>query len=514
MDYTAQGHTVGLAARMQQNAAAGRIYLTAHTAALVADVFALEPVGKVRLKGVREAVKTFALAGTGPARSRIEASRARGFSRFVGRAAEVAALDRALERAASGEGRVVAVLGSPGVGKSRLCHDAVERWRARGIATAVAHCPAHGRTLSFAVLRDLLRSFFGISEGERPAVSRKQVRAHLKKLRSAGADDHALVLNFLGLAHPKDELPALSPAARRERLFALACGLVQARSAREPTVLALDDVQWIDAESEIFLARLVDAVGFTRTLLLLNARPEYAAPWMNASYYEPLELSPLSADASDSLLRDLVGGDPALADLCALVNARAAGNPLFAEEIVQSLVDEGALARERVGMRLVRDVTEIRLPATVQSLLAARIDSLPAGAKLVLQVAAVIGKQFSEPVLRLALGDAAAELADALRTLERADLIHAADSPGWAFRHPLTHEVAYAVQLQETRSARHELVARALQTVYEDRLGEHADLLAHHWDAAGKRSEARRWQRLAALRVTNIQLRRPGQMKR
>jgi len=514
MDYTAQGHTVGLAARMQQNAAAGRVHLTAHTAALVGDFFALEPVGKVRVKGVREAVRTFALAGAGPARSRIEASRARGFSRFVGRADEVRALDAALERAESGDGRVVAVLGSPGVGKSRLCHDAVERWRARGVATAVAHCPAHGRTLPFAVLRDLLRSFLGISEGERPAVSRKQVRAHLKKLRSAGADDHALVLSFLGLASPHDELPALAPAARRERLFALACGLVQAQSAREPTVLALDDVQWIDAESEAFLARLVDAVGFTRTLLLLNARPEYAAPWMKTSYCETLELAPLSPDASDSLLRDLVGDDPALADLCALVNARAAGNPLFAEEIVQSLLEQGALARERAGMRLVRDVGEIRLPATVQSLLAARIDSLPGAAKVALQMAAVIGKRFQEPVLRLALGDAAADLDEALRSLQRADLVRTDEPSSWAFKHPLTHEVAYGVQLQETRSARHEVVARALQAVYEDRLGEHADLLAHHWDAAGRRSEAHRWRRLAALRVTKIQLRRPAAPKR
>ena len=510
MDYTAQGHTVGLAARMQQNAAAGRTYLTGHTAALVEEYFELEPIGKVRVKGVREAVKTFALVGAGSVQSRIQASRARGFSRFVGREAEVAALDRALAQAESGDGRVVGVIGSPGVGKSRLCHDAIARWRVQKIAVAQAHCPAHGRTLAFAVLRDLLRSFFGISPGERPAVSRKQVRAHLKRVRSAGEADHALMLNFLGLAHPKDELPALPPAARRDRLFALACGLVQAQSAREPTVLLIDDVQWIDAESEAFLARLADAVGFTRTLLLLNARPEYQAAWMNASYYERIELAPLSAQASESLLRDLLGGDPALADLCALVSARAAGNPFFAEEIVQALVEQGVLARERNGMRLVREVQEILIPATVQSLLTARIDSLPAAAKRVLQIAAVIGKRFPEPLLRAVLGEDAAGLPDALVTLERADLIHADEASHFAFKHPLTREVAYGAQLQEVRAARHEAVARALQALHEDRLGEHADLLAHHWDAAGKRAEARRWRRLAALRVTNIQLRRPA----
>jgi class 3 adenylate cyclase len=509
MDYTAQGHTVNLAARMQQHAAAGRAYLTAHTAALVDAYFELEPIGRVRVKGVRDAVRTFALAGTGPARARIEAARARGFTQLVGREAEAAALDRALERATCGDGRTLCVVGAPGVGKSRLCHDALERWRGPKVAIATAHCPAHGRTLALTVLRELLRSFFDISPGEKPAVSRKLVKAQLRFVRSADEGDHALVHNFLGLASPKDPLPALPAAARRDRLFALVCALVQARAAREPTVLLLDDVQWIDAESEAFLARLVDAVGFTRTLLLLTARPEYEAPWLASSQLERLELAPLSDAASESLLRHLLGDDPALAGLYALVGARAAGNPLFAEEIVQALLEQGVLARERRGMRLVREVGEIRIPATVQSLLTARVDALSPTAKRALQIAAVVGKSFAEPVVRAVLGDGAGDLPEALAVLQRADLVRADGDGRFAFKHPLTQEVAYASQLQEARAARHEAVARALQDLHQDRLGEHADLIAHHWEAAGKRHEAYRWRRLAALRVTNIQLRRP-----
>ena len=514
MDYTAQGHTVNLAARMQQHAAAGRAYLTGHTAELVGSYFELEPIGRVRMKGVRDAVRTFALAGTGPARARIEASRARGFTALVGRESEAAALDRALERATYGDGRTLFVVGPPGVGKSRLCHDALERWRGPKVAIASAHCPAHGRTLALNVLRELLRSFFDISPGEKPALSRKLVKAQLRFVRSADLGDHALVHNFLGLASPKDPLPALPAAARRERLFALACALVQARAAREPTVLLLDDVQWIDAESESFLARLVDAVGFTRTLLLLTARPEYEAPWLSSSQLERLELAPLSGAASESLLRHLVGDDPSLAGLCALISARAAGNPLFAEEIVQALVEQGVLARERGGMRLVREVDEIRIPATVQSLLTARIDALSPAAKRALQVAAVVGKSFPEAVVSAVLGEGGADLPEALVVLQRADLVRADGDGRFAFKHPLTQEVAYASQLQEARAARHEAVARALQDLHQDRLGEHADLIAHHWEAAGKRHESYRWRRLAALRVTNIQLRRPERPKR
>jgi class 3 adenylate cyclase len=509
MDYTAQGHTVNLAARMQQHAAAGRAYLTAHTAALVRTYFELEPVGKVKLKGVRESVGTYALAGAGAAKARIEASRARGFSRFIGREAEVDALDRALHRAIDGDGRALCVTGEPGVGKSRLCHDALERWRGQKVAIAQAHCPAHGRTLALAVLRELLRSFFGLTPGEKPGVSRKLVKAELRFVRSADDGDHALVMNFLGLAQPSDPLPALPASARRDRLFALVCGLVQTRSAREPIVLLVDDVQWIDGESEVFLARLVDAVGFTRTLLLLNARPEYDPPWLSASHVDRLPLEPLSARACESLLRELVGPDPALDSLCTLVSARAAGNPLFAEEIVQSLLEQGALARERGGMRLVREVDEIKIPATVQALLTARVDALPAAAKRALQIAAVVGKRFAESVVADVLGDDATELGDALSNLQRADLVRVDGAKQWAFKHPLTQEVAYGSQLLEARQSRHDLVARSLQKLHETHLGEHADLIAHHWEGAGKRREASRWRRLAALRVTNIQLRRP-----
>jgi len=509
MDYTAQGHTVGLAARMQQSAAAGRAYLSASTAALVDEFFELEPIGRVRMKGVREPVKTFALAGTGTARSRIDASRARGFSRFVGRADEIAELEAALARAADGEGAVVGVTGAAGVGKSRLCYDAVERWRAQGVRVARAHCPAHGRTLSFAVLRELLRSFFGIAASDRPTSARKRVRSALRELRSATSMDHALVLHFLGLATAEDELPTLAPDARRDRLFALACGLVQSRSAREPTVVLIDDVQWIDVESELFLARLVDAVGFTRTLLLLNARPEPELPdWAGASYVRALPLGPLDPEAAELLVRELVGDAAELDELRALVCERAAGNPFFAEEIAHSLFEQGVLARERAGARLVREVREIAIPPTLTALLTARIDSLPADAKLALQGAAVIGPRFDEPLLRSVLGDDPLDLDEALRGLERAELVARDGKSELAFKHPLTQEVAYQSQLQEQRQARHQAVARAILTLHATRLGEHAPALAHHFAAGGLVHEARRWRGLSTLHVTNIQLRR------
>ena len=541
MDYTAHGHTVGLAARMQQIADVGGIYLTEQTGTLVSSFFELEAVGRIRIKGVREPVRTFALVEARPIRNRLEASRARGFSQFVGRADEVAVLEAALSRAVSGHGQVVGVIGAPGVGKSRLCQEAVDRWRAEGMAVAEAHCPAHGKSLPSVVLLDLLRSFFGITADERPTVSRRRVQSRLRRLHRGLDAELPLLLDSLNLPDPKRPLPPLDAGTRRERLFALMCRLVQTRSAKEPTVLLIDDVHWIDHESDAFLEQLVEAVGWTRTLLLLNFRPDYSAEWMRASYYQPLQLLPLSADATDALLGQLVGDDPSMSAVSAVIRERAEGNPFFIEEIVQSLVDQGVLVRERVRrpdgtrermirVRLTRPVAEIRIPATVQSLLAARVDSLPESAKHVLQAAAVIGKRFSEPVLRLALATdttpsdqppeattvasprySDAELTAALGTLQHADLIRSEASEvhtAYAFKHPLTQEVAYHSQLQETRARKHEAVARAVEVVHADRLGEHAALLAHHWAAANKRYEAQLWRGRAALRVTTIQIRR------
>jgi class 3 adenylate cyclase len=538
MDYTAQGHTVGLAARMQQIAEAGAIYLTAHTAALVSSFFVLEPIGRVRIKGVHQAVRTFALVTTKLVRTRLEASRARGFSSFVGRADEVATLEAALSRAVAGHGRVVGVVGAPGVGKSRLCQEVVDRWRAEGMTVAEAHCPAHGKVLPYATLLDLLRGFFAIAADERPVASRRRVRSRLRRLHRGLEEELPLLLDFLGLPDPKHPLPAVDADARRVRLAGWVCRLVQTQSASAPTVLLIDDVHWIDDESNAILAQLVEAVGWTRTLLLLNFRPEYTADWMQASYYQPLQLAPLASDGADALLHELLGDDAALAVVRAVVKEHAAGNPFFIEEIVQSLVEQGVLVHEGPArstggkkrdarLRLARPIDELCIPPTVQSLVAARIDGLPEQAKYVLQGAAVIGKRFSEPVLRLALetdappneppAGAASEpstpvdLAQALRALQHADLIRPEPSEGhaeYSFRHPLTQEVAYSSQLQETRARRHEAVARALAVVHADRLGEYAALLAHHWGAANKRYEAQLWRSRAALRVTTIQVRR------
>ena len=517
MDYTAQGHSVGLAARLQHAAPAGAIHLTEHTARLVEGFFTLQERGTASIKGVSAAVPIFELCAIGPLRTRLDSSGARGFSRLVAREGELAWLDSILARAAEAHGQVVGVVADAGVGKSRLCLEFVNRCRDRGLAVHEAHCPAHGSTVPWLPIRELLRSILGVAD-DAPEQVRGKICEQIVAIDRGLEDSAPLVLDMLGVAGA-DGGQLAAPGAR-ERLAAFVRRFVRSKSAIEPIVLLLDDAHWIDRESDELMRELAAAVPGTRTLLVANFRPEYRPAWIGGANYHQLSLSPLSDDACRELLRDLLGSDPALDDLAQRICERTAGNPFFVEELVRGLASSGGLTGERGAYRpSASRLATLALPATVQSLLAARIDRLGERAKQVLQAAAVIGKEFDEALLEAVSEAAQSELAAALATLQDAEFVHLLSPyprPEYAFKHPLTREVAYQSQLVEPRSRTHARAAAALERLRAERLGEYAALIAHHWEASGMRFEAARWQRRAALQVSNIKLkvRRPHRTNR
>ena len=315
MDYTAQGHTVGLAARMEDLAEPGKVYLTEATAALVSGYFRLEDLGRFTVKGVHEPVHVFELQGVGALRTALERSRARGFSRFVGRADEMVALEAALGRAVAGSGQVVGLVADPGLGKSRLSFEFTERCRARGITVYEAHGVSHGKLIPFLPVLELFRAFFRITDEDSEQVAREKIAGRMLLLDESLRDALPLILDFLGVPDPDRPLPPMEPEARQRQLYATVKRVVQARSRREPAVVLLEDLQWFDGGSEGVLEVLVDAARATRTLLVVNFRPEYHAGWMQRSYYQQLPLLPLAPAAIDELLRDLLGADPSLAEL-------------------------------------------------------------------------------------------------------------------------------------------------------------------------------------------------------
>jgi len=501
MDYTAQGYTVGLAQRMEQLAEEGRPYLGAETASLVEGYFELEDLGEFRIKGAREPLRAFALGDVGPAQTRLDISRARGFTRFVGRRNEMTSLEAALSRALEGQGQVVGVVGEAGVGKSRLCTEFADLCRAREIALYEAHCLAHGHSVSLLPVFELLRGYFGIAAGDPDRITREKIAGRLLLLDRAFDPILPLVFDFLGVPDPDRPAPQIDPEVRQRQLFAFVRRLVQSRSEQEPTVLLFDDLHWIDAASDGFLAQLVEAASNTRTLLLVNFRPEYSAEWTRKSYYQQLPLAPLGPDEVAAMITGLLGSDASVAPLPALIQERAEGNPFFTEEVIQSIVESGALAGEPGAYRLVRPLGDLQVPATVQAVLAARIDRLLEQDKQVLQIAAVIGREFGEALLSAVVELGPEDLASSLSRLQSSEFIlEQAIYPvaEYAFKHPLTQEVAYDSQLAERRKQIHASVAQALEELHADRLDEQAALLAHHWEQAEDSLEAGRWHYRAA----------------
>jgi class 3 adenylate cyclase/tetratricopeptide (TPR) repeat protein len=510
MDYTAQGHTVGLAQRMESIAAAGSICLTATTANRVAGFFSVRDLGETAVRSVRDPVRVFELMGVGEHRTRLDVARSRGLTRFVGRDADLQSLEGALEQAHAGHGQVVGVVAEAGAGKSRLCFEFVERCRLRGVRVNEGHCPAHGRTVPYLPVLELLRDIFQIGGRDSEVDARRKIAGELVLLDDRFQELLPLLFDFLGVPDPERPLPLISPEARQRQLIAFIRHLTQARGQRELQVFFIDDAHWIDAASDGLLAQAVGAASGTRTLWVINFRPEYHADWMNESTYRQLPLLPLAQEANAELLADLLGRDGSLAELPAKIHERTLGNPFFIEEVVLSLIESGRLEGTQGARRLVAPFEEIEIPVAVQSVLAARIDRLPEREKDLLQTASVIGKEFREPILQrvVAVTRGAAgpqtSLDDTLAALKAREFIYENalfPEAEYAFKHPLTHEVAYASQLADRRARTHAAVANAIEAVDADRLDERAPLLAHHWELAGDATVAARWHARAARRL-------------
>jgi class 3 adenylate cyclase/tetratricopeptide (TPR) repeat protein len=500
MSYTAIGHTVGLAKRIEEVARPGQICISADTSALVTGYFALRHLGSFVIKGIDHEVPVHALEGLGEARGGLDVARSRGLTRFVGREGELGELERCLQQALEGRGQVIGIVGEPGVGKSRLCHELAERCRDQGMPTYHVAAQPHTRSVPLMPVLQHLRSYFEIGELDSEQAARDRITRRLRLLDDSFEGDLPLIFDFLAIPDPARPVERMDPEARQRRLLKFTGRLVRARSAQEPGLTLFEDLHWIDPASEAFLETYLEAVHGTRGLVLVNFRPTYQAPWMSRSYYRQIALTPLSETAVRELLIELLGTDPSLDGLLELIQARTAGNAFFIEEMVRALVEEAYLQGTPGAYRLARSVDEMKVPATVQAVLAARIDRLNAGERAVLQDAAVIGRQFHRRVLQRVTGLEEAELDDALHALVAAEYLREETRPdaSYAFEHPLTQEVAYRSQLSERRAQVHAATAGAIAEHYQEQLDERAALVASHWELAGALLEAARWHARAA----------------
>ena len=500
LEYTAVGHTVGLAQRMEALAEPGKSYLTEHAAKLVEGYLDLKDLGEFEVKGASRPIGVFELKGAGSARSRLDLSRERGLTSFVGRQEEMTALEEAFERAKEGRGAVIGIVAEPGVGKSRICHEFAERCRARGIEVYEAQAQAHGEAIPFLPVLQMLRGYFGIEDRDSERVAREKIAGRLLLLDPDFADDLPLVFDFLAVPDPERPAPQVSAEARQRLLRGVIRRLYRVPGRTNVVVNVIEDLHWMDEGSETFLAEMIAAIEDTPTLALVNFRPEYEAGWADSPVYRRMPLKPLGPDSTAELLSDLAGEDPSLDGLAELIHERTGGNPFFIEEVVRELVEAGYLEGAHGAYTLTKPVEDTGVPPTVQAILAARIDRLEA-AKTLLQVAAVIGKEVPEQALRIVSGLEDEALSEGLKELIGAGFLYEAEiypERVLAFSHPLTREVAYGSQLGEQRAAAHEATARALIELNPERHDEQAALIAQHFEQGGAMLEAARWNARAA----------------
>jgi adenylate cyclase len=500
-EYTAIGHTVGLAQRMEALAEPGKAYVTEHTAELASGFLDLDDLGEFEIKGASQPVRVFELAGVGQARSRLDLSRARGFTSFVGRDEEMRALRAALEDAKAGRGGVIGLVAEPGVGKSRICHEFAQSCRAEGLEVFEAQAQAHGTSIPFMPVLQMLRAFFGVGEREPEQAAREKIAGRALLLDPGFAEDLPLMFDFLGVPDPNRPVAQMSPDARQRALGGIVCRLANAPARRKTLVLLIEDLHWIDEGSNAMLADLVDSIEGTNTLAVVNFRPEYTPPWRRSKAYREQSLEPLRREDTRELLRDLAGEDPSLDGLDEPIHERTQGNPFFIEEIVRELGEAGFFEGERGAYRLARPIEDAGVPATVQAVLAARIDRLDPAAKHLLQVASVVGKEVRGQALGMTAGIDRDRIDPVLCELIEAGFLYEAElypERILAFRHPLTREVAYGTQLADGRAATHAAAARAMVELEPERHDELAALVAHHMEEGGETLEAARWSARAA----------------
>lgn len=483
MDYTAVGQVTHLAARMEQAAAPGSILVTADTAALLDGYVVLNPAGPMRIKGFDAPREVFEIARAGQARSRLQAAAARGLTPFVGRGEQMQRLVGALDEARAARGQVVGVIGEAGVGKSRLIWEFIHSDQTQGCLLLEGQSASYAREVSYTPIIDVLRKYFEIQERQDQDEIRFQVAHHLHMRDTSLGPFVSPFLALLDIPVDDPEWAALDPLLRRARTIDGIQRLLLLESQRQPVVLALEDLNWADSETDAVLNAIIDVLFNARIVVLLSHRSEYRHTWDTKSLYRELQLEPLLPESIEALLNILLGDDPSLGSVKDNLWTQTAGNPLFLEESIRALVETEVLTGMRGAYRLARPLPTVPIPPSLVPVLAARIDRLSQADKQLLQAAAVIGKDVPAALLASIADLPEDDLRMSLARLQAGEFLYERSlfpDLEYTFKHALTHEVAYGSLLKDRRRALHGRIVDAFTALYRERLPEHVERLAHH----------------------------------
>jgi class 3 adenylate cyclase/tetratricopeptide (TPR) repeat protein len=515
IDYSAVGHTTHLAARMQELADGGTILMTAPTLRQVEGFFQVQSVGAIQVKGVSRPVEAFQVVAATTARTRVQAAATRGLTPLVGRQTEIEVFNKLVEQAASGKGQILAMVGEPGMGKSRLVHEFTRHKLRPGWLVLEGASVSYGKATPYFPLIEMLRHYFQIVDGEGSENVRDQVVMHIFELDNMLKDAIPPILSLLGalpdekITPPSDghnglvrlqdiggmikHFYSMDPQQRRRHTLDAVKRVLIRESQRQPLLVVFEDLHWVDNETQAFLDNLMESLPMAHILVLVNYRPGYVHTWNDKTYYTQLRVDPLQQTSAEELLQHLLGSNKDLVPLKELLIHRTEGNPFFAEESVRSLVETGVLVGEKRAYRPGLKIDEIRIPNTVQNVVADRIDRLPIEEKHLLQMAAVIGVIVPSRLLRAVAELSEDEIQPYLAHLQEAEFLYETTlfpELEYTFKHALTNEVAYGALLHDRRVSLHSQILSVLEETIGDNIQEVVESLAHHafqgelWDKA------------------------------
>jgi class 3 adenylate cyclase/tetratricopeptide (TPR) repeat protein len=483
MEYTVIGQTAHLAARMEQMAKPGSILTTPDTFRLAEGFVAMKSLGPMPVRGLADLLEVYDVTGVGEARTRLQAAAGRGLTRFVGRDVELDQLRRAQQLAGQKRGQVAALVGQAGVGKSRLVHEFAHSHQTSGWLVMVSNSTSYGHAMPYLPIIELLRSYFKIGASDGAQAIREKVSGKILTLDPSLQDAILPILDLLDALDAGHPFRSLEPDQHRQHTYQAVIRLVLSENRVQPVIAIFEDLHWYDSLTLGLLQELVVRAQNARLLLLVTYRPEYHDEWRNRPNYHQLHLDPFASESLAALLQALLGSNPNLQILKSFLMQRASGNPFFIEEIVRALVDTGVIEGTRSNYRLAKPFSGHEIPPTVQAVLAARIDGLPAAEKRLLQEASVIGHDVLFALLHAISGLPEDELRGLLDQVQDAEFLYATQlfpDLQYSFTHSLTHDVTYNGVLHDRRRDIHARIVNAIEKLHAGHLDEQIERLAHH----------------------------------
>lgn len=482
MDYTAVGNTVNLARRFESLAKPGTTVLSADTKRLVQDFFDLKPLGRVVVKGSRVPQAIYELISAETLTS-MEASVKRGLTHFVGRVNSMAALKDAFVKVKSGSGQIVSVAGEAGVGKSRLLYEFRHQLPADEFVYLEGRCVHFGSSMPYLPILDILRSYFGIIEGEQESIAKKRVRQRILALDPGFNHILAPIQDILSLEVDDESYLKLEPQQKKEKIFEGLRDLIVKGSQENPLIIAVEDLHWVDKASEAFIDYFIGWMAKINVMLILLHRPEYTHSWASKSYFNKVGVIQLTHQSSIELIDGLLGGAQTAPEVYDLIMTRAGGNPLYIEELTNALVEDGSIQKKGETYQLTRSEAQLQVPDTIYGIIAARIDRLEEDTKIIMQLASVIGREFEFRILQ-GISEMKEDIKARLLSLQGLELIYEKSvfpTLEFMFKHALTVEVTYNSLLSNKRKQIHRSIGRAIEELYGSNLEEYYEMLSYHY---------------------------------